>query len=189
MIVARKGDEEASDSESIVCTVWSLRARLKDGQEVIHKSTELSSLSSKVNSPCRTNRSPASPARQSHPQFNYHSQTPLPPSSLPTEQDVDEPAFSYTISSGQPTRDKHAKLRGSLWVGLQPSTGIIPAPPSPIPSVPMRLVEPPSPTLLVETTLLFVNQCLALAPHRVFRATPNPSYVMATVLNRMTVRH
>lgn len=98
--------------------------------------------------------------------------SPLGPPHRTRGSKVGEPNPLFLISSGQPTRDKHAKLRGSLRIGLQPSTGIIPAPPSPNPFA----GRVPSSSLLVETTLLSVNQCLALAPTP---GIPSPrTYVM-----------
>lgn len=99
----------------------------------------------------RTNRSRAMPARPSSPEPALENPPSLlhPTPTLSTGQELDEPLFLSIFRGTQPTRDKHAKLRGSERIGLQPNTGIIPGNPSPPkaappPAVPMRLARVPS---------------------------------------------
>lgn len=179
VIVARKGDEEASDSE--YCTVWRPQPNLRTAKRSSTRAQ--SSLSSKVNSPVeRIARVPCPQDSQSVSQSVITARPPSP-SSSPQEQQAGEPFFvSYFVWT---TDSRQARQASGLCVDrVAAKHGDYSCTPFSNTNRAYATGWLPSSTLLVETTLLFVNQHLALAPHRVFRALSNP-YVMATLLNRM----
>lgn len=117
----------------------------RTGQEQVHiEHRAPSSLSSKVNSPIeRIARVPV-PARQTESQSVSQLVTarpPGPPSCSPQNKRFNEP--SLLISSDEPTRDKHAKLRGSLWIRVAAKHGDY----SCTPFFPNPIQSPPNPCL------------------------------------------
>lgn len=169
VIVTRKGDEEASDSE--YCTVWRPQPNLRTAKR--RPTRAPSSLSSKIKSPVeRIARVPCPQDRQSFSQTVSQSvitARPPSPSSSPQEQQAGEPFLvSYFVWT---TDSRQARQASGLCVDrVAAKHGDYSCTPFSNPNRAYATGWLPSSTLLVETTLLFVNQHLALAPHRVFRA-------------------